>query len=101
MAKSPTPITAKHQKGGKPSENQKCPGRNLGTDGRVCGRGCNLIPEPYLQKMPTDVQARLHDIDGMDVNYNYGGQPDRCLDIVTDADHYAIQQLMEGQNESR
>lgn len=60
-----------------------------------------LIPEPYLQKMPADVQARLHDIDGMDVNYNYGGQPDRCLDIVTDADHYAIQQLMEGQNESR
>lgn len=55
-----------------------------------------LVPEDTLEKpdFPKATAKRLRELDCMEVNYDFGGEPDIFLDVITTKDHYALASLV-------
>lgn len=65
------------------------------------GCGAILLPEPCLEKYYPEAMAKaLIDKDGEEVDYDFGGDPDFMVDIVSAPSHWAIDKLMEGEGDS-
>lgn len=61
-----------------------------------CGMSTILVPDEVLesQEFPKATAAKLRDMDGMEVNYDFGGEPDIFLDVITSKDHYSLTSLV-------
>ena len=61
-----------------------------------CGMSTILVPEEVLesQEFPEDAAAKLRTLDGMEVNYDFGGDPDIFLDDITSKDQYSQNSLV-------
>lgn len=61
-----------------------------------CGMSAILVSEDVLEspEFPKDTADKLRAMDGMEVNYNFGGEPDIYLDVITSKDHYSLSSLV-------
>lgn len=61
-----------------------------------CGMSTVLVPEEVLEnpEFPKAAAAELRALDGMEVNYDFGGDPDIFLDVITSKDHYSLTSLV-------
>lgn len=61
-----------------------------------CGMSAVLVPEETLEdsEFPKATAEKLRELDGMEVNYDFGGEPDIFLDVVTSKDHYSLNSLV-------
>lgn len=59
------------------------------------GESVILVPEPVIDTpdFPKEAVAKLRELDGKTVDYDFGGEPDVYMDIVTDRYHYALESL--------
>ena len=59
------------------------------------GMSAILVPEEVLDKpdFPKEMANRLRELDGTEVNYDFGGEPDIYLDVVTSKDHYSLSSI--------
>lgn len=59
------------------------------------GESVILVPEPVIDSpgFPKEMAAKLRELDGEAVDYDFGGEPDVYVDIVTDRYHYALETL--------
>lgn len=59
--------------------------------------GVVLLPEEVLNSFPTEVQKKYREIEqNGDFDYDFGGEPDVCADIVLCEDSYAHCELILG-----
>ena len=54
-----------------------------------------LVPETVIKDsdFPAETAAKLRELDGQPVDYDFGGEADVFVDIITDKDHYALASL--------
>lgn len=62
-----------------------------------CGMSAVLVPEETLENpdFPKATAEKLRALDGMEVNYDFGGEPDILLDVITSKDHYSLSSLVQ------
>lgn len=60
------------------------------------GMSTILVPEDVLNEpdFPKETANKLRALDGQEVNYDFGGEPDVYLDIVTSKDHYSLSSIL-------
>lgn len=63
------------------------------------GESIVLVPEPVIDgpDFPKEMAEKLRALDGMAVDYDFGGEPDVYVDVVTDKRHYALATLASDQ----
>lgn len=61
-----------------------------------CGMSAVLVPEEVLEnpEFPKATADKLRAMDGMEVDYDFGGEPDIFLDVITNKDHYSLASLV-------
>lgn len=54
-----------------------------------------LVPETVIKgsDFPAETAAKLRELDGQPIDYDFGGEADLFVDIITDKDHYALASL--------
>lgn len=54
-----------------------------------------LVPETVIEgsDFPAETAAKLRELDGQPIDYDFGGEADLFVDIITDKDHYALASL--------
>lgn len=58
--------------------------------------GVVLLPKPVLDKMPSEAQTALRELNGEELDsYDFGGEPDLAVDIISSPEHYAVDCLIE------
>ena len=54
-----------------------------------------LVPETVIEgsDFPAETAAKLRELDGQPIDYDFGGEADLFVDVITDKDHYALASL--------
>lgn len=54
-----------------------------------------LVHETVIKgsDFPAETAAKLRELDGQPIDYDFGGEADLFVDIITDKDHYALASL--------
>lgn len=54
-----------------------------------------LVPETVIEgsDFPAKTAAKLRELDGQPIDYDFGGEADLFVDVITDKDHYALASL--------
>lgn len=54
-----------------------------------------LVPEAVIEgsDFPAETAAKLRELDGQPIDYDFGGEADLFVDVITDKDHYALASL--------
>ena len=54
-----------------------------------------LVPETVIKGLdfPVETASKLRELDGQPIDYDFGGEADLFVDIITDKDHYALASL--------
>lgn len=63
------------------------------------GEDAVLVPESALENLSEKNKTFVLQNDGKQVDYGFGGEPDREFDIVTDDGHYVFSLLPDGDGE--
>ena len=60
------------------------------------GSSLVFVPEPVINDpdFPEEMAKKLRELDGEVVDYDYGGEPDIYLDVITSPKHYALSSLI-------
>lgn len=60
------------------------------------GMSTILVPEEVLEKpdFPEETANKLRALGGQEVNYDFGGEPDIYLDVVTSKEHYSLSSIL-------
>ena len=63
------------------------------------GSSLVFVPEPVINDpdFPKEMAKKLRKLDGKAVDYDYGGEPDVYLDVITSKEHYALSSLVQDQ----
>lgn len=54
-----------------------------------------LAPERVINdsNFPAETAAKLKELDGQPIDYDFGGEADLFVDVITNKDHYALASL--------
>ena len=54
-----------------------------------------LVPERVINNsdFPEETAAKLKELDGQPIDYDFGGEADLFVDVITDKDHYGLESL--------
>lgn len=54
-----------------------------------------LVPETVIEgsDFPAETAAKLRELDGQPIDYDFGGEADLFVDVIPDKDHYALASL--------